>query len=58
MLENEIATATMQGVEPEKLKELAEFKAKATMAHIKCIYNTKKVLTKKQLDYLLSMKKR
>ncbi len=61
-LESEIATATMQGEEPKNIKpkveELAKLKAKATMAHIKCIYDTKKVLSKKQLDYLLSLKKR
>ncbi|WP_187646941.1 hypothetical protein [Nitrosophilus labii] len=62
VLENEIAKSTMQGEEPKNIKpkveELAKLKAKATMAHIRCIYDTKKVLTKKQLDYLLSMKKR
>ena len=56
-LEEEVAKATMKGVKPESLKdkvdEIAKLKAKATMAHIKCIYNTKEVLSPKQLEKLL-----
>ena len=55
-LENEVAKATMEGAEPDSLKakvdEIAKLKAEATMAHIKCIYNTKKVLTPEQLAKL------
>ncbi len=55
-LENEVAKATMEGAEPDSLKakvdEIAKLKADATMAHIKCIYNTKKVLTPEQLAKL------
>ncbi len=56
-LENEVAKATMEGAEPDSLKakvdEIAKLKAEATMAHIKCIYNTKKVLTPEQLAKLM-----
>ena len=55
-LENEVAKATMEGADPDSLKakvdEIAKLKAEATMAHIKCIYNTKKVLTPEQLAKL------
>jgi len=56
-LEEEVAKATMSGAKPESLKdkvdEIAKLKSKATMAHIKCIYNTKEVLNPKQLEKLL-----
>ncbi len=55
-LENEVAKATMEGADPDSLKakvdEIAKLKAEATMAHIKCIYNTQKVLTPEQLAKL------
>jgi Spy/CpxP family protein refolding chaperone len=55
-LENEVAKATMSGEKPENLKEkvdqIAKLKAKATMAHIKCIHDTKRVLTDRQLEVL------
>jgi len=55
-LENEIAKATLSGAKPETLKEkvdqVAKLKAQATMAHIKCIYNTKNTLNKEQLELL------
>ena len=56
-LEEEVTKATMSGAKPESLKEkvdeIAKLKAEATMAHIKCIYNTKEVLNPKQLEKLL-----
>ena len=56
-LENEIAKATNEGADPESLKakvdEVAKLKAQATMAHIKCIHDTKKVLTPEQLKQIL-----
>ncbi len=56
-LEEEVAKAAMNGAKPENLKakvdEIAKLKAKATMVHIKCIYNTRKVLTPKQLAKLI-----
>ncbi len=55
-LENEIAKETLNGAKPETLKEkvdqVAKLKAQATMAHIKCIYNTKNTLNKEQLELL------
>ena len=55
-LENEVAKATIEGADPDSLKakvdEIAKLKAEATMAHIKCIYNTQKVLTPEQLAKL------
>jgi len=55
-LEDEVAKAAMSGEKPETLKEkvdqIAKLKAEATMAHIKCIHDTKSVLTDKQLKLL------
>jgi len=55
-LEKEVAQAAMSGEKPENLKakvdQIAKLKAQATMAHINCIYNTKKVLTPEQLAKL------
>ncbi len=56
-LENEIAKAANEGANPASLKakveELAKLKAQATMAHIKCIHDTQKVLTPEQLKQIL-----
>ncbi len=53
-LENKIVKASFDGVEPSELKDdvykLAKLRAKATMVHLNCLYNTRKVLTKKQLS--------
>ena len=55
-LENQIVEASNHGANPENLKDdvfkLAELRAKATMVHLECIYNTRKILTKDQL-YIL-----
>lgn len=55
-LEKSIVKASRQGATPASLEEdvdkLAELRAEATMIHLKCIYDTKKVLTKKQLQLL------
>ncbi len=55
-LEKSIAKASTNGATPTSLEEdvdkLAELRAEATMIHLKCIYDTKKVLTKKQLQLL------
>jgi Spy/CpxP family protein refolding chaperone len=55
-LEKKIVHATMQGEDPASLEKdintLASLKAKATMAHVRCIVETKKVLTPKQLKLL------
>jgi len=55
-LEDSIVKASENGATPESLEEdvekLAELRAEATMAHLKCIYDTKNVLTKKQLQLI------
>jgi len=55
-LESSIVKRTLSGAKPSTLKEsvekLALLRAAATMIHIKCIYNTKKVLTQDQLDMI------
>ncbi len=59
-LEKEVAKSTMLGDTPQSLKEkvdqIAKLKAEATMVHINCIYQTKKVLTPKQLKMILPKK--
>jgi hypothetical protein len=55
-LEDKIVKASNEGVTPSELKddvqELANLRAQATMLHLKCIYNTRKILTTDQL-YIL-----
>ena len=55
-LEDRVAQESQMGVEPQKLKkyvdEIAKYRAEATMVHLRCIYNTRKVLTQDQLDIL------
>ncbi|WP_418641309.1 hypothetical protein [Sulfurimonas sp. ST-27] len=56
-LEQTIVQLSQQGASPQKMKklvdEVARYKAQATMTHLKCIYETKKILTSKQLKTLL-----
>ena len=60
-LRKEIITAGKMGVSAESLQkkvaQLAVLQAQATMTHLKCIEETKNVLTKEQLMFLLSQKK-
>ena len=55
-LEAEIVEASANGANPESLEDdvekLAELRAEATMLHLKCIYDTRTVLTKKQLQMI------
>ena len=55
-LEAEIVNGSNDNVEPKLLKErvniLASLRAKATMVHLNCIYDTRKILTEEQL-YIL-----
>jgi len=55
-LENKIVQASNSGANPASLKKdvfkLANLRAQATMLHLECIYNTRKVLTQDQLDIL------
>ena len=52
-LEDEVVKASQAGAKPETLKakvdEIAALRAKATMIHLDCIYNTRAILTKEQL---------
>jgi len=55
-LENEIVKASINGTNPQDLEEdvekLAELRAEATIIHLNCIYDTKNILTKKQLQLI------
>jgi len=55
-LENQIVKASYDGIKPESLKEdvkkLALLRAEATIVHLECIYDTKKVLNKEQLSII------
>lgn len=59
LLEDEVAKATMLGEKPESLKDkveqISKLKAKATIVHINCIYNTKNILDEKQFKMLLKL---
>ncbi|WP_457746233.1 Spy/CpxP family protein refolding chaperone [Sulfurimonas sp.] len=56
MLEDQVVLASNVGENPKKLKkdvyDIATYRAQATMVHLECIYNTRKVLTQEQLDIL------
>jgi len=55
-LEEEIVKASANGTAPSGLEDdvekLAELRAEATMLHLNCIYDTREVLTKKQLQMI------
>jgi len=55
-LEDEVVAQSEAGAKPESLKakvdEIAKLRAAATMIHLQCIYKTRKVLTKEQLEVL------
>ncbi len=55
-LEAEIVEASNNASEPKSLKEkvdtLASLRAKATMIHLNCLYETRKILSKEQLSIL------
>jgi len=55
-LRSKIVTASNLGANPASLKKdvykLANLRAQATMLHLKCIYNTREILTQDQLDIL------
>ncbi len=59
-LRKEIVQASTSGTKAADLKEkvdkLASLEAEATMVHLKCIENTKDILTKDQLFFLLANK--
>lgn len=53
-LEAKIVQASFDGATPASLqadvRKLANLRAEATMIHLKCIYNTRAILTQDQLD--------
>ncbi len=55
-LESEVATKILAGSTPQELEslvnEIAKYKVEATKTHLKCVYKTQKVLSKKQLEIL------
>ena len=55
-LEAKIVKASQEGAKPETLKEsvsrLADLRAEATMVHLNCIYKTRHILTKEQLEII------
>jgi hypothetical protein len=61
-LQSSIIAASKEGAKTQTLQadveKLASLEAKATLTHLKCIENTKNILTKAQLDYLMSTRKR
>lgn len=58
-LEQEVADKILASTIPEELSdlvdEIAEYKARATKIHLKCIYETKKVLTQEQYKFVISL---
>ena len=58
MLEKEIRTMTLSGADTSKLNpmidRLAELKAQVSKVHVKCIHDSKNILTKKQVQFLLN----
>ncbi len=55
-LEQEVADGSHAGKKPEELqslvKQVAELKAEATMAHLRCIFKTSNILDTRQLDVI------
>ncbi|BBG66293.1 hypothetical protein NNO_1590 [Hydrogenimonas sp.] len=58
-LQKKIVKAAMSGAAPKSLgadvERLAKLKADATRTHLKCIYDTRRILTPAQLDYINSI---
>jgi chorismate mutase len=58
-LEQKLADKIVSGTPPKQLrnlvKQIAKYKEAATMVHLRCVYNTQKILTKDQLDLLPSL---
>lgn len=56
-LEQQVVEGSLGGKAPEELQALvqkvAQLKAEATMIHLRCIYNTSKVLDQQQLALLM-----
>lgn len=58
-LQKQITEGVFAGESPEELSSavqaLSQLKTEATMIHLKCIYDTKKILSQQQLDLLLQL---
>lgn len=58
-LENQVAEGSLSGKAPEELgsivQSVARLKAEATMIHLRCIYNTRRILNQQQSDFLGNM---
>ena len=56
-LEGQVVDGINSGMEPDllypKVKEIARLKTEATMVHLKCLYDTRKILRPEQLKLLL-----
>jgi hypothetical protein len=56
ILEQQVVEDSISGKKPEKMQSLvqdiAKLKTEATMVHLRCIYNTSKILDQRQLDFL------
>jgi len=60
ILEKQVVSGINSGLEPDDLyptvREIAELKTEATMVHLKCIYDTRKILKHEQMKFLLNSK--
>lgn len=56
VLESQIAEGSLSGKAPEELgsmvQAVAKLKTEATMIHLRCIYNTRRILDQQQSDFL------
>lgn len=57
--ENQVVEGIFGGKSPEQLQPLvqsvADLKSEATMVHLRCIYNTSKILNQQQLELLRNL---
>ncbi len=57
-LEKQVVKGINSGKEPDELyplvKQIAKLKTEATMVHLKCIYDTRKILTPEQMQWLMN----
>ncbi len=57
-LEKQVVEGINSGKEPDELyplvKQIAKLKTEATMVHLKCIYDTRKILTPEQMQLLMN----
>lgn len=55
-LEKQVVESSLSGKTPEEMQtlvqDIAKLKIEATMVHLRCIYETNKILDQRQLDFL------